>query len=122
MNVVVLGASRDETRYYHKAIKMLQEFGHNPLPVHPKESEILGHKVYPDLAALIALGLKIDTLSIYVNPQISTHLVQEIIQLNPKRVIFNPGSENEQLEKTLIQKGIQVEEACTLVLLRTGQF
>jgi ABC-type nitrate/sulfonate/bicarbonate transport system substrate-binding protein len=58
----------------------------------------------------------------YVNPALSTNYQQDIIDLKPKRVIFNPGSENRGLEKALAENGILVEDACTLVLLRTNQF
>jgi predicted CoA-binding protein len=64
----------------------------------------------------------IDTLTLYVNEGISSSLKKEIIDLKPKRVIFNPGSENIELMKSLVEAGILTEEACTLVLVRTGQF
>ena len=120
--VAVLGASSDTTRYSYKAIQMLKEYGHLPVPIHPRETEVLGYKVLPDIKELVKQGRKIDTLTMYVNPALSTKYQQDIIDLKPKRVIFNPGSENPGLEKVLTDNGILVEEACTLVLLRTGQF
>lgn len=120
--VAVLGASSDTSRYSYKAIQMLKEYGHTPVPVHPRETEILGYKVIPEIKVLAQKGTKIDTLTMYVNPALSSKYQQDIIDLKPKRVIFNPGSENPGLEKALIENGIEVEEACTLVLLRTGQY
>ena len=76
----------------------------------------------PEIRELVKQGKRIDTLTMYVNPALSTKYQQDIIDLNPKRVIFNPGSENPALEKALIERGIHVEEACTLVMLRTDQF
>lgn len=120
--VAVLGASNDETRYAYKAMKLLQDYGHKPIPVHPRETEVLGYSVVPEIAELVRRGEKVDTLTMYVNPALSTKYEKDIIALHPRRVIFNPGSENPTLEKALKDNGIDVEEACTLVLLRTDQF
>jgi hypothetical protein len=78
--------------------------------------------VVSEIKELVKLGKKIDTVTMYVNAALSTKYLQDLIDLKPRRVIFNPGSENPSLEKALVAKGILVEEACTLVLLRTGQF
>jgi len=120
--VAVLGASSDTNRYSYRAIQMLKEYGHTPIPVHPRETEVLGYKVVPEIKALVKQGTKVDTLTMYVNPALSSKYQQDIIDLKPRRVIFNPGSENPALEKALKEKGIKVEEACTLVLLRTNQY
>ncbi len=117
--VAILGASDNPERYAYKAFKMLQEYGHKPLPVNPTLKELEGTAV---VAKLGDIRTPIDTLTMYVGPKISSQLQSEIIALKPKRVIFNPGSENPELEKALQKVGIGVEEACTLVLLRTGQF
>ncbi len=120
--VAVLGASSDTNRYSYKAIQLLKEYGHTPIPVHPRETEVLGYKVVPEIKELVKQGTQVDTLTMYVNPALSTKYQQDIIDLKPRRVIFNPGSENPGLEKALKEKGIKVEEACTLVLLRTNQY
>ncbi len=103
---------------------MLHEYGHQTILVNPGRNEIEGEKVYPTLAALRAITPvpMIDTLTMYVNPVASTAAAAEILALKPRRVIFNPGSENPELESKLRAAGIAVEEACTLVLLRTNQF
>jgi predicted CoA-binding protein len=120
--VAVLGASSDTSRYSYKAMELLKQYGHQALPIHPRETEVAGEKVFPTLRDLINKRIKVDTLTMYVNPALSTKVQQEIIDLKPKRVIFNPGSENPDLEKVLTSNGIKVEEACTLVLLRTNQY
>lgn len=120
--VAVLGASSDSSRYAFKAMQLLKEYGHAPIPVHPRETEVLGYKVVANIRELIRQGKKIDTLTMYVNPALSSKYQQDIIDLKPTRVIFNPGSENPDLEKALVENGIKVEEACTLVLLRTNQY
>lgn len=120
--VAVLGASSDPNRYSYKAIELLKQYGHQPLAIHPRETEVLGLKVFSEIKQLIQQGIKVDTLTMYVNPALSSKFQQDILDLAPKRVIFNPGSENPTLEKALQDKGIKVEDACTLVLLRTNQF
>lgn len=117
--VVVLGASSKPDRTSHTAVQMLLEYGHQAIPVHPKEKEISNLQVRSDLSEIKE---EVDTLSVYVNPEISSELVDKILKLKPKRVIFNPGSENPSLKEKLESEGIQCEEACTLVLLRTQQF
>lgn len=120
--VAVLGASSDSTRYAYKAMQMLEEYGHQPIPVHPRETEVLGKKVYPSLGELARSGQKIDTVTVYVNSAISEKYEKDFLELKPRRVIFNPGAESKKLEESLRKNGIQVEEACTLVLLRTNQY
>ncbi len=119
MTVAILGASKNQERYSYLAFKMLQQYGHTPVPVSPKFAELEGIKTYPSLSEVKE---KIDTLTMYVGPDISTKLKPEILALRPRRVIFNPGSENSTLQGELKKAGVEVEEACTLVLLRTNQF
>ncbi len=120
--VAVLGASSDSSRYAYKAMKMLEEYGHQPVPIHPREKEVLGKKVFPTLGDLAQSGQKIDTVTVYVNSAISEKFVKDFISLKPKRVIFNPGAESPKVEAELTKHGIEVEHACTLVLLRTDQY
>lgn len=119
-NVIVLGASDNPERYSNKAIKMLSDKGHKVFPVHPKLKEINGIKVYSSLEEI--KNIKIDTITLYVNPEISNSLLEAILAMKPKRVIFNPGTENYELETKLQKAGIETLEACTLVMLSTGQF
>lgn len=118
--VAVLGASSDPNRYSFKAIELLREYGHRPIPVTPKEKEVLGYQTVASVKDLIQE--RVDTLTVYVNPAISDKYTDEIVALKPKRVIFNPGAENPKLEQALSLAGIEFENACTLVLLRTGQY
>ena len=120
--VAVLGASSDPNRYSYKAIELLKQYGHQAIPVHPREKIVLDLNVVSSLKELIDKKISVDTLTMYVNPALSSPLTSDILTLKPKRVIFNPGTENPELEKQLSSHGIQVEQACTLVLLRTGQY
>jgi hypothetical protein len=119
MNVAVVGASDKVDRYSYKAVKLLQEKGHRVFPVHPRVKIIDGEAVYPTLDAIYE---PIDTISLYVAADISTKIASSILQKAPKRVIFNPGAENDYLEQLVNEKDIIPVRACTLVLLRTGQF
>lgn len=115
----MLGASPKPERYANKAIRLLVEYGHRVIPVHPAIPEIEGLAVKTDLQSI---SEPVDTLTMYVSAGISESMADQIIALKPKRVIFNPGTENHVLQGTLVKAGIETEEACTLVLLNTGQF
>ena len=117
--VVVLGASDRPDRYAFKAVQFLLQKGHDVVPVNPNVDAVEGLTVLDSLDEVVG---PIDTLTLYVSPRISNALIDSIIRLKPGRVIFNPGSENTKLETALQQHGIAWEQACTLVLLRTGQF
>ncbi len=117
--VVVLGASANSNRYSNRAVRLLLLHGHEVIPVHPKAKLIIALPVTPSLAAVRG---HVDTLCMYVSPEISTTLESAILKLHPSRVIFNPGTENRALEECLRQHGIPTEEACTLVMLDTYQF
>lgn len=117
--VAIIGASDNPERYSHRALVMLRQHGHEAIPVHPKLSMIEGVPVVPDLSLIYG---SVDTVTMYVGPQISAGLADKLIQLRPRRVIFNPGAENAELAAKLSAAGIACEDACTLVLLSTGAF
>jgi len=116
----VLGASPDPDRYSNKAVRMLRERGYRVVPVNPGHQTIEGLPAASSLPA-ITPGT-IDTVTVYVGASRSTGMADDLLALRPRRVIFNPGAENPGLAATLTAAGIQVENACTLVLLQTGQF
>jgi len=117
--VAVLGASPKPDRFSFKAVSMLKEHGFIPIPVHPA-----GHTVdgVAGVKSLEDITEPIDTLTIYVNAEISIQQTQQILKLHPRRVIFNPGSENEELAKTLEDAEIEVVRHCTLVMLNVGLY
>lgn len=121
-NVLIIGASSDTQRYANHAQKLLKQNNHNVLLINPNESIIMGEEVYPSVKDVINSKIKVDTITMYVNPTISQSMIDDIVLLNPNRVIFNPGTENHSLIKKLKEKNILVQEACTLVLLSTKQF
>lgn len=118
-NVAVLGASVKPERYSNMAVKELLEKGHTVFPVNPTGTSIYGVQSF---TSLDKISSPIDTLTIYVNANVSSTLIDAITSLHPKRVIFNPGTENEKLKSACQKNGIETLEACTLVLLKTSQF
>jgi len=117
--VVIVGASDKPERYAHKAMHALLRHGHEVVLVHPSLKAIEGRPVYPDLSEISG---QVDTVTLYVGPAISSGLSEKLISLRPRRVLFNPGTENPGLAAQLVAAGILTEEACTLVLLATGSF
>ena len=117
--VVVLGASPKPERYSNKAVVALLQHGHEVIPVHPAVREIEGLEVLPELGEIAE---PVDTVTVYLGPARSSALSEGLLALNPRRVILNPGAENPELASALEASGIEVEEACTLELLASGQF
>ena len=117
--VVILGASTNPGRYSHKAQLALLDHGHVPVPVNPRYDRIDGVRCYPDLGAVQDA---VDTVTVYVRPAILTAMADDLIDLQPKRVIFNPGAESAEVSARLRSAGITVQNACTLVLLNTSSF
>jgi len=117
--VVVLGASHKPERYSYKAIQALLNSGHEVIPVHPSLKEIQGLKV---INKLEDIKDKVDTVTLYVGPDRQEQMVDGILALKPKRIIANPGAESDVMSKAADKNKIEYVEACTLVLLATGQF
>jgi predicted CoA-binding protein len=117
--VAIIGASKKPDRYSYKALQVLLANGHTPIPINPVIKDIEGVRCYSDLLSCPQL---IDTITIYVRPSVLAAMVPDIIKRHPKRVIFNPGTEDEEIMASLEKEGIKVQEACTIVLLNTNQF
>ncbi len=118
-NIVVLGASANPQRIAYQAVQRLSQKGYTVIPVNPKGGEINGIEVRSSLAAV---DQPVDTVTMYIAPEHQAAAIDAIEHLHPHRVIFNPGSENPAIYPRLERAGIQVQEACTLVLLSTNQF
>ena len=119
MNVAIVGASNKPERYSHQAVVLLAQKGHAVYPLHPALAEIDGHRVFKKLTDV---PVPLHTVTMYVSPAHSTGMAETILAATPVRVIFNPGTENPELEGKLAAAGIATVHACTLVLLCTGQF
>lgn len=115
---LIIGASNKPERYAYKALKLLQKHGHDICAIGLREMNIDGVKVFKDKHNFN----DIDTVTLYLNARFQKEYYDYIINLKPKRVIFNPGTENPQLAQKLEENGITYENACTLVLLHTNQY
>ncbi|MFY7810272.1 MAG: CoA-binding protein [Flavobacterium sp.] len=115
---LVLGASSNPERYSFKAIKMLIEHNHSIVALGQKTGSIDNIPIYTKMVPLSS----IDTVTLYLNPIRQRDYYNYIIEAKPKRVIFNPGTENPEFYQLLQLNQIKIEEACTLVLLSTGQY
>lgn len=118
MKVVVLGASDNPERFSFKCVKMLLNYGHEVVPVGIKNKEVLGIQILTDKSPL----KDIHTLTLYVGPARQPEWEDFIVACHPKRVIFNPGTENQDLINKLEKQGVQVVVDCTLVMLSQGIF
>ena len=115
---LVLGATTKPERYAFKAITMLVEKGHSVLAIGQNHGEVAGISIRTKNIPL----KNIDTVTLYLNPVRQRDYYNYIIETKPKRVIFNPGTENPEFYQLLQGNGIKVEVACTLVLLATNQY
>jgi len=115
---LVLGASDNSSRYSYLAIQRLRNKGH----------EVVGIGKHTGTVEDVTIETtkqpveEIDTVTLYLNPIHQKEYYDYILSLKPKRIIFNPGAENEELKELALQNNIQPMEACTLVLLSTGQY
>jgi predicted CoA-binding protein len=115
---LILGATPNEGRYAYLAANRLVRSGHSIVNVGLKAGAVAGVPIEkPE-----AIHTDIDTITLYVGPQNQQPLYDYIIKTHPKRIIFNPGTENSELRKMANEKGIETEYACTLVLLSIGQY
>ena len=115
---VVIGASAKTDRYSNRAVRMLHKYGHDVIALGFEHAIIENTIIETDWKVYE----NIDTVTLYINPQRQKEYYNYIFSLKPKRVIFNPGTENAELEQLCFDNNIQPIEACTLVMLSTGQF
>ena len=115
---LVLGASANPSRYSYLAVNKLREHKHPVVAIGRKTAIVADIPVQSETSPIADL----DTVTMYLNPVNQKNYYDYILDQHPKRVIFNPGAENLEFEKILEEKGIQTVEACTLVLLATGQY
>ncbi len=115
---IVLGASPNPARYSYMAVQLLQENG-NPVIAIGKAPGNIGE--IPIITGVPSIR-EVDTITIYLNPHNQEFYYDYILGIQPHRIIFNPGAENPVLAAMAKRKGIMVLEACTLVLLHTGQY
>lgn len=115
---LVLGASLNPQRYSNISIHRLVTYNHEVVAFGLKEGEVAGINIDTNLMPY----KNVNTVTLYLNPERQKAFYDYIISLCPKRVIFNPGSENVEFQNVLKQNNVFFEEACTLVLLGTNQY
>ncbi len=118
MKTVVLGATPDVSRFANRAVKMLKAHGHQVIPVGQKKGEIDGLPIHNDQPQL----QDVDTVSLYIGSRNQSDIYDYVVSLKPRRVIFNPGTENREFEDKLKEAGIETVEHCTLVMLGSNTF
>lgn len=118
MKTLVLGASTKTDRYAFKAVTMLVNKGHSVIGIGQNTGEVAGIKINTKQIPLT----NVHTVTLYLNPVRQRDYYNYILEIKPKRVIFNPGTENPEFYQLLKANGIKVEVACTLVLLTTNQY
>ena len=115
---LILGASTNPSRYANLAAQRLVSHGHPIINVGLKAGEVAGVAIEkPEI-----IHTDLDTITLYLGPQNQPEYYDYILKSKPKRIIFNPGTENPELEELAEANGIECTEACTLVLLSTGQY
>jgi predicted CoA-binding protein len=115
---LVLGASSILSRYSNFAIHSLVSKGHSVVAIGLREGEVAGVRITTEMQRFS----NIDTVTLYMGPKHQLHYYEYVISLRPKRVIFNPGTENPEFYDLLLENNIEAEAACTLVLLGTNQY
>ena len=115
---LVLGASDNPSRYSYLAIQRLRSHGHPVVAIGRKNTKVNDVIIEKEKQELH----NIDTVTLYLNPTHQQEYYDYIVSLKPKRIIFNPGTENEELIRLAKENNIQPLEACTLVMLSTGQY
>lgn len=115
---LVLGASSNPARYSYLAINSLRNKGHDVIAIGSHTGKVHDVEIISEMKQIEGL----DTVTLYLNPFHQKEYYNYIISQKPKRIIFNPGAENEELASLAKKNGIITQEACTLVLLSTGQY
>ena len=115
---VILGASTNPARIAYLAAHRLVSAGHSIVPLGIKQGEVAGVKIINDTPQI----KDVDTITLYLNPQRQKAYYQYILSLSPKRIIFNPGTENFELAKMARENEIETINACTLVMIATKEY
>ena len=115
---LIIGATDNPGRYANLAAHRLIANGHEIINVGIKSGEVAGVPI----EKAESIHSDVDTITLYVGPQHQSAYFDNILRTKPKRIIFNPGTENRELEELALENGIETTEACTLVLLSTGQY
>lgn len=117
---VIIGATPNPTRFAYLAAEMLTSYGHEFVPVGVRKGEVFGKEILDIVQKPNVVD--VDTVTLYIGPARQPEWYEYILGLRPKRIIFNPGTENPEFETKAEKAGAEAVVGCTLVMLRTGQF
>lgn len=115
---LVIGATPNPARVAFTAVHMLQDYRHDILLFGIKKGEVGGMPILNEFPS----QHEVDTITLYISAKWQAPYYQKMIDLKPRRIIFNPGTENMEFRAMAEEAGIECLEACTLVMLRTGQY
>jgi len=118
MKTVVIGASPNQTRYSYKAVQLLTHYGHEVIPIGIREGIIEDQRILTGKPTIE----QVHTVTLYVGIEKQNAYYDYIFSLHPKRIIFNPGTENDEFAQRAESKGIETITDCTLVMLNSDRF
>ena len=117
---MIIGASTNPSRYAYLAAEMLTSYGHEIVPVGIHSGEVFGKSILNIYQK--PRVTEVDTVTLYIGSRHQPEWYDYILSLKPKRIIFNPGTENPEFESKAKKAGTEAIDGCTLVMLRTGQY
>ena len=116
--ILVVGASENPQRYSNKAIRKLLRYGYEVVPLAPRPGQVAGVSFvtgYPEVK-------DIHTITLYIGPARQAAFYDYLLSLQPRRIIFNPGTENNTFLQKAQEQGVETIQDCTLIMLETGVF
>ncbi|MFZ6014353.1 MAG: CoA-binding protein [Bacteroidota bacterium] len=117
---VIIGATTNPGRYAYLAARMLKDYNHKIVPVGVKDGFVFGEEILDIFEKPVIRD--VDTVTLYIGPHRQPEWYDYILSLKPKRIIFNPGTENDEFEGKAAAQGVETVEGCTLVMLRSNQY
>ena len=120
MRVALIGATTNTTRYAYFAAELFNQYGVDFVPLGIKSGDVFGNEIL-NIRSFPEIG-DVDTITLYLGPKNQPEYYDYMLSLNPKRIVFNPGTENMELVNLAEKYRIVTQEACTLVMLRLGNF
>lgn len=118
MKTLVIGASENPERYSYKAVKLLKRHKHEVIALAKRKGKIDDTEIVTEIEP----ESEIHTVTLYLSPKNQAEYYKKILDLNPQRIIFNPGTENDELKQLAEQSNIKTIENCTLVMLNSNIF
>ena len=117
---VLVGATPNQARYAYLAATMLAEYKHDTVLLGIQKGDVNGNKIL-DIREKPSIN-DVDTITLYIGPHRQPQWYDYLLSLKPKRIIFNPGTENDEFETLATEQGVEALQACTLVMLRSRQY